>query len=402
MSIISSLFNVLLELILKSYLYCIQINIIEKNEDYSVVLQKAQKYKDNILLFFLLQLQDSTFNDSMQDSIPIYYFNLFISLAKKNRPVLYDLYNPFSPDFPDLFASHDTFLHALIKIISFIGWDDSLQFQHLLETFYVYVTPNDLLSQLPITISSTKLESTQEWLDVPSESAKSLAAQGIANIVFKILLEKHSNGAIDSNSPSTICKRTFQAVYHYVPREKELPFLKSESGIKLATIQDIIDQAINNSQEEEDSLFNTTDSKLDQSNSILSRKLSPFHVNIERFPTHAGPQSFYSGQISINELRDNAIRNHNWQGLNLNEVVANTLILFSKLLDYDSYKNSANLRRQIVKSVLILSDLFSLTQFEWMLDQFSKIYDADLIDDFLLKQYLILGICKVKTISNYV
>lgn len=55
------------------------------------------------------------------------------------------------------------------------------------------------------------------------------------------------------------------------------------------------------------------------------------------------------------------------------------------------------LKNQIIKSIVFLSDIFNIQQFEWMLELFHKLYEGDqIIDDFLTKRYLIIGICKVK------
>jgi hypothetical protein len=54
------------------------------------------------------------------------------------------------------------------------------------------------------------------------------------------------------------------------------------------------------------------------------------------------------------------------------------------------------LLKYIVKSIVLISDLFSFAQFEWMLELFQKLFEADQIDDFLVKQYLVLGIFKVR------
>lgn len=101
------------------------------------------------------------------------------------------------------------------------------------------------------------------------------------------------------------------------------------------------------------------------------------------------------------DLRDDALKKHVWQNIDLGEMLAGTLRLFEKLLFHESTKKCHLLHKQIVKCVVLLSDLFSYGQFEWMIDLFLKFYDADQIDDFLLKQYLVLGICKVQTSSIF-
>lgn len=56
-----------------------------------------------------------------------------------------------------------------------------------------------------------------------------------------------------------------------------------------------------------------------------------------------------------------------------------------------------------MKSIVLLSDLFNATQFEWMLDTFQKIYSvSEIIEDSLTLQYLTLGICKAAAIVQLV
>lgn len=97
------------------------------------------------------------------------------------------------------------------------------------------------------------------------------------------------------------------------------------------------------------------------------------------------------------ELRNDALRKHIWQGIDLGDMLDGSLKLFGNILENPKYHKSHLLHRQCFKSILLLSDLFSYSQFEWMVELFQKHYEMDQIEDFLIKQYLVLGICKVIT-----
>ena len=126
----------------------------------------------------------------------------------------------------------------------------------------------------------------------------------------------------------------------------------------------------------------------------FATKSSPFHVNVERFPTYIGPQKYYLGQLSIHKLRENAMKQHTWQSINLNELMAITLSKFDSFLNDSNLHLYFQLKKQIIKTLVILSDLFSITQFEYLLLMLIKLYDSDQYDDFLIKQYCLIGICK--------
>jgi hypothetical protein len=105
-------------------------------------------------------------------------------------------------------------------------------------------------------------------------------------------------------------------------------------------------------------------------------------------------QRYYSGQISIIDLRNDGVRKRIWEGIDIGDLLASTLRLFAKMLNSEETKSQLLLRQQILKSIVLLSDLFSITEFEWMCDMFQKLYEKDEIDDILIKQYLVMGICK--------
>lgn len=52
-------------------------------------------------------------------------------------------------------------------------------------------------------------------------------------------------------------------------------------------------------------------------------------------------------------------------------------------------------RQQAIQSLLILSDLFTLQQYKDMVETFSKIYEQENYEDYIVKYYLIIGIAKV-------
>lgn len=54
---------------------------------------------------------------------------------------------------------------------------------------------------------------------------------------------------------------------------------------------------------------------------------------------------------------------------------------------------------EVIKSILVISDLFTdKTQFTWMLDVFLDLSRTHTIEDEILQQYLIIGICKAAAV----
>jgi hypothetical protein len=80
------------------------------------------------------------------------------------------------------------------------------------------------------------------------------------------------------------------------------------------------------------------------------------------------------------------------QGIDMSNLLDNLLRSFEKRL---ASNPGPLVKLELVRAIFILSDLFSQEEFAWMAQLFTQFMNEDEIEDFLLRHYLILGICKV-------
>ena len=131
-----------------------------------------------------------------------------------------------------------------------------------------------------------------------------------------------------------------------------------------------------------------------------------------------------------------------WKGIDISLLVEELLFVFKPLIEnyikminknkknknYNDTNNNENqqtniknqllLQKEVIKSTLLLSDLFSKAQFMWMLQIFQRIFslndtttttsttssnnnsesNLNYLDDFLVDQYVTIGICKAESV----
>lgn len=82
---------------------------------------------------------------------------------------------------------------------------------------------------------------------------------------------------------------------NYSPREKELSFLGTDNGRRLCYLQSCVDASIHESQDitaigtiVQSSNANILSDILKSRDTQFITKSSPFHANIERFPSYVG------------------------------------------------------------------------------------------------------------------
>jgi hypothetical protein len=118
------------------------------------------------------------------------------------------------------------------------------------------------------------------------------------------------------------------------------------------------------------------------------------------------------GRLSVPQLRQSKI--YTWQQCDISLLIEELLMLYKSHVDSYLAHSSAHLtlHKEVLKSVLLLSDLFTRQQTLWMQQQFERVYlagmpldptarakdDTDhvLADDFLVDQYVLVGLCKVR------
>ena len=121
------------------------------------------------------------------------------------------------------------------------------------------------------------------------------------------------------------------------------------------------------------------------------------------------------GRLPVSQLRQSKI--YQWHSVDISLLIEELLMLYKQHVDCYLAHSTAHLtlHHAVVKSVLLLSDLFTRQQFLWMQQMFERIYfaglpldptartkdDTDhvLADDFLVDQYVLIGLCKVNNAS---
>lgn len=123
------------------------------------------------------------------------------------------------------------------------------------------------------------------------------------------------------------------------------------------------------------------------------------------------------GRLTVSQLRQTKI--YQWHDVDISLLIEELLMLYKHHLDHYLAHSAPHLtlHRAVIKSVLLLSDLFTRQQFLWMQQVFERIYyaglpldptarskdDTDhvLADDFLVDQYVLIGLCKVTAPEVY-
>eukprot|EP01117_Protostelium_nocturnum_P004460 TRINITY_DN1606_c0_g3_i1.p1 TRINITY_DN1606_c0_g3~~TRINITY_DN1606_c0_g3_i1.p1 ORF type:complete len:1104 (+),score=493.54 TRINITY_DN1606_c0_g3_i1:154-3465(+) len=287
-------------------------------------------------------------------------------------------------------------LRGVIKLMDCIGWETESHFERL----YLFFS-----SFLPLdsSIEASREENQFEDLDPEEIASRQLESTiGLTNLFLKRLLKREHE---DRSKPSGN-----GGLYSFVPRARDLFFLSNNiHGEKIAQLQALIDISMLRSQHSfqfglhsiiED-LFNYPAEK----GSLA--KLSPYHVHLERFPSRIGLQPYYHGQLSISHIKSQLNEPSSFSSENetpLSNISDTCVIQFNSFVRFLQSKLSESgaiiFKRQAAQSLLILSDLFQMNQFESTLDLFLKLYESDDIEDFLIRYYLLIGICKCATVIS--
>ncbi len=117
------------------------------------------------------------------------------------------------------------------------------------------------------------------------------------------------------------------------------------------------------------------------------------------------------GRLTVPQLRQSKL--YQWHSVDISLLIEDLLMLCKHHVDsYLAHTTPhLTLHRAVIKAVLLLSDLFTRQQYLWMQQMFERIYyaglpldptartkdDTDhvLADDFLVDQYVLIGLCKV-------
>ncbi|EFA83096.1 Huntingtin family protein [Heterostelium album PN500] len=257
-------------------------------------------------------------------------------------------------------------LEAFIRYIKFVGIPDDYQFNKIWEILEpIFFAP---------------LGDAEMGSDEITEESKCLALNGITMMIIKACFETS-----DLNAPVNLLETSNipSASYNHIPREKDIIFLSTNSGKKLNRLLSIIYGSMPQSE-----LPLGGSIELSTPTDGNSDSISSYHFNIERSFSNL---QYTSGQISLADLRQFRTPVH--LGINFTPIIEKLKHAFETFII--NAMCPPLLRKEILKTVILLSDLFNREQFTWMYRIFQAIYNnLEDNDDFLLKQHLVLGICK--------
>ncbi|EGC29883.1 hypothetical protein DICPUDRAFT_95859 [Dictyostelium purpureum] len=267
---------------------------------------------------------------------------------------------PNCPIFSSI-VSPEQNIRALVRFIHFVEIDNEEKFGQvwrILEPIFV-----------------AQLGDAEIGTDEITEESKCVALSGMTSMIIKVCFEISGvNSQVNLLETSTIPK----PIYNHIPREKDLIFLNTPIGKKLNNLLSIIYGGMPQSELPLGGGVGTIGT---------SSTLSAYHFNIER---SFSSNSFGSDQISLQDLR--LFKVPSFIGINFTPLIKKLLESFEGFLL--NQMCPPMLKKEILRSVVTLSDLFNRDQVCWMFRTFQAIITTDEIDDFFLKQHLILGICK--------
>ncbi|XP_066154208.1 huntingtin [Euwallacea fornicatus] len=256
-------------------------------------------------------------------------------------------------------------LQEYIFRTTLLGWTTRQQFEETWMCFLsVLCTPMDNLALTDMGLA----------LRASSLAIKAITAQLLQTLRFPVLGNKSTSDMI------------------HVPRNTPIP-LNSISVKKLKLIQDHIETKF---------LEVTTEGSSQEIRNVfanrnferMSNKYSYSQLSIKYFLVSTNDTEENSDSVAeLMHGRRKALLEE--CGLDVNSCLQFLLDYYSQLLKPDSAVKDIRILHETVRSILYISDLFThKAQFGWMLDTFLNLSKTHSIDDELLHQYLIVGICK--------
>eukprot|EP01113_Clastostelium_recurvatum_P039150 TRINITY_DN5947_c0_g1_i4.p1 TRINITY_DN5947_c0_g1~~TRINITY_DN5947_c0_g1_i4.p1 ORF type:complete len:1961 (-),score=472.41 TRINITY_DN5947_c0_g1_i4:27-5516(-) len=282
---------------------------------------------------------------------------------------------------------------VLVRYVNLVGFPSLQVYHQLIDMFdKIYAAP---------------LGENEETGDEITEHLHILALNGMTSLVVKHALEIETptstvNIRTPDEGPGATSNEKVHVVdsdvamletvmltsphYIHTPRDKDIAFLSTEAGMRLASLQEIIHGRL-------PALLAASSQTHVLPSTRASLKPSPYHFNIERSFNCNG---LGYGQLSIRDLREFPKRSWRSSEIDVAPLVDQLVGSFEhKLAIPVSSNNEPALRVAILRATVMLSDLFNTrAQFEWMLRCFQKLLDQDEAEDFLIRQSLVVGYLK--------
>ncbi|XP_054721499.1 huntingtin-like [Uloborus diversus] len=308
----------------------------------------------------------------------------------RTPPILWQL--GWSPEFsgdhktavpppPGEYLQDRDVLKQYIYRINLLGWISRQQFE---ETWMALL---GVLSATPVDNKSSREE------DEERIRTSCLAVKSITSLLLQTLLLPQPGNPQNS-------------YFLIQPRDKPLAFQHTKCGKKLMSVRipihtaiqkvlhcDRIEEQILNVNAERVAApypYSLSQVSLEYLNAAIGLVEESEELEDGSASSNSSPLSAIGGIVSFQQ-REQCLSN---LGLDIHSCLHFLLDLYSQWLSPET-RPPLTLLTEVVKSIVALSDIFmEKIQFEWMLDTFLEVQKIHPIEDEIIMQYLIFGICK--------
>ncbi|XP_019635502.1 PREDICTED: huntingtin-like [Branchiostoma belcheri] len=307
------------------------------------------------------------------------------------------------PELPFDFLQEREVLKDFIFRINAVGWTSRTQFE---ETWAGLL---GILSALPITVPA---ESREE--EIEKTQANVLAVRTITALVLDSTLHPQPGNPASS-------------VYEYRPRSKPPSYINTRSGRKLAQVRHIVEKEIMAIAAERCDLCSHHPYFNMHEHQLLEGEGGLYSGDVHRT---LGFTDYGLGHVSIKSIwSDNHILNQTPDtdeepefpeqedgtsqplvttprrfrgGLDIHSCLQFLVELYSQWMEPTAMpRTPVPLLCEVAKSILLISDLFTeLRQYEWMFDSLLELNKIHPVEDEILLQYVVPGVCKAGAVMG--
>eukprot|EP00058_Branchiostoma_floridae_P006836 XP_002592324.1 hypothetical protein BRAFLDRAFT_101261 [Branchiostoma floridae] len=308
------------------------------------------------------------------------------------------------PELPFDFLQEREVLKDFIFRINAVGWTSRTQFE---ETWAGLL---GILSALPITVPA---ESREE--EIEKTQANVLAVRTITALVLDSTLHPQPGNPASS-------------VYEYRPRSKPPSYINTRWGRKLAQVRHIVEKEIMAIAAERCDLCSHHQYFNMQEQQLLEGEGGLYSADVHRT---LGFTDYGLGHVSIKSIwSDNHILNQTPDtdeepdfpdqegggtaqpmvttprrfrgGLDIHSCLQFLVELYSQWMEPTAMpRTPVPLLCEVAKSILLISDLFTeLRQYEWMFDSLLELNKIHPVEDEILLQYVVPGVCKAGAVMG--
>ncbi|XP_070540509.1 huntingtin-like isoform X2 [Ptychodera flava] len=287
------------------------------------------------------------------------------------------------PPLPIEYLQDKEVLKEFVYRVNVLGWTSRQQFEETWAALLGVLSAPPLMDEM----------SNEE--DIERTQSSCLAVRAITALLIRTLLKPEAGNPTNSG-------------YRVVTRHKELPFLNTQMGRKLCALREEIELDImasvalrgdHASQHE----YQYRDEPLLCQNQ--ERELGDFHYRLGQISIPSlGTQLNLPSPVAEmpQELEEGVFANiSNAPGkLDIHSCLMFLLELYGQWMNlYATPKTPLMLLCETAKSVLFISDVFTEhAQYEWMFDTLLEVQKNHPVEDELLTQYIIPGICKAAAV----